>query len=344
VCLEVKYSQATEKDIAMTVTLAHPTFNNRLADVYAQTRGIDKTLKFGSSLAGLTSNILSYSTGEISQLSGKTIGSLGKSLSSIRSGVKVFDVLQDFSTPTGDVHEKKMKWIQLVCFASADILNPIFFFESQGFYSICEKTKELMGKVATSFGLTGVVTSLVNTGYQLSKASEQLLKVEQAILNEDNRVSQLATIKETHSQLLAQLEELRQKLPTSEVSEGSAEDQLQVNEEEVRAIESQIADLSGQIENAQADIRRAETLLVGKEVALEKVLKNELTIVEKIMDIAAIVFSFAAGVVSASVFVPVMATLGLISASIALAKIWRETGFSNAVNDQLRQALIIAAQ
>ena len=327
----------------MTVTPAI-TYNNRLADVYAQTKGIDKTLKFGSSLASLTSHVLSYNTGDVSQLSGKTIGSHGKSLSSIRSGVKVFDVLTDFSTPTGDVHEKKMKWIQLVCFASADILNPVFFFESQGFYSISEKTKELMGKVASSFGLAGIATSLLNTSYQLSKASDQLQKVEQAILNDENKVSQLDEIKNLHSQLISQLEQLKQPQATDEQVTGNEGEELLTQETASADLEEQIEALNRKIIDAEGEIRRAETLLVGKEVALEKVLKNELTIVEKIMDIAAVVFSFAAGIVSSSVFVPVMATLGLMSASIALVKIWRETGFSNAVNDQLRQALDIAAR
>jgi hypothetical protein len=359
----------------MTATLTAPSFNNRLADSYAQTRTLDKTLKFSSSFASLVSNLLSYTTSENAAISGKAISSLGKTFSSVRSGVKVFDVLQDFSTPTGDIHEKRMKWIQMVCFASADATNPVFFFENQGFYSIDSQTKEQMGNIAAGFGLTGVATSLVNASYQLSKAFGQYEHV-QALLNQHD-VSQetVEGLTQQHQQLETELANLKRTLQSLSQSleldgdaKGSLEhDELHVSqdgtaeldlsetvEEEGHGpaatllqeptptrdqISGQIEDLTARIQDLNGQIQLGKTLLIGEQIASEKVLKQELTIIEKIMDIAAIVLSLASTLVVPSVFVPVMAGLGLISSAIALAKIWRESGISREDEAQLKIAM-----
>lgn len=356
------FHKSFKRHVFMNITLTSPSFNNRLADSYGQTRTVDKTLKFGSSLSSLVSNILSYNTTENSAISGKAISSLGKTFSSIRSGMKVFDIMQDFSTPSGDVHETRMKFIQMVCFASADALNPVFFLENQGFYSIDAQTKDVMGNTATSFGLVGVATSLVNTAYQLSKASAQFDHVQSAINNRHISEELLQGLKDQHRTLETELQRLKQliqeypdqlcnedvrehsdALPFLEHSDdenaadpsiGNPQPTKQQLFEMVRNLEPRIADLLN-------DIRISQTLLVGREVAAEKVFKNELTIIEKVMDLAAIVFSFASSYVAPAVFVPVMAVLGLISSTIALAKIWRESGFTNEVNAQLSAAMRI---
>ena len=117
-----------------------PDFNTRVSNAYGKTKMVDKTLKFFGSGLGFASNLLAYS--ETAQPVATALGSLGKGFSVVRSGFKIFDALQDISTPTGDEHETRMKWIQLVGYTAADLFAPVMFAESQGLFTFDKQTKD----------------------------------------------------------------------------------------------------------------------------------------------------------------------------------------------------------
>lgn len=263
----------------MCIATVTPSTNDRLAELYSQSKGVDKTLKFGSSFASIASNIISYSNGSLAQHISQSLASLGKTFSTTRTGMKAFDIMQDFTTTNTDAAVSLMNRIQSVCFIGSDAVSAIFFLENQGFYSIGSKVKTLMSSAALGLGLIGVTTSLIGTTNQIAKISKDLNKILLVINDID---------------------------------------------------QNQVAD------------QKLEALKIGKEIALEKIFRGQLSVVEKVADIAAIVFGFAAASVSSSVFVPVMATLGLISASMALVKMWRETADSDQLAKQFKEAIAIA--
>jgi hypothetical protein len=266
----------------MNLVVSAPSFSNRLASIYSQTKAIDKTLKWGSSFANLTANLLSYGTTSLSRVATQAITTLGKTFSSVRNGIKIFDIFQDLSVPkSDDIHDLRMKWVQTCCFAGADAFNPIFFFENQGVYTLTSKVKTFMGNLAAGLGFVGVATSFVSTLYQRKKDIENLDKIQNAI-------------------------------GTTPITND-----IQINP-------------------------NAQILNAGKEALEEKLFKNDLTLIEKVADIAAIILGLLAGSISSSLIIPAVALLGVISASMALIKMWRESANSQNANSLISEALKVA--
>lgn len=142
-----------------------PCFNDRLAIVFGQTKAIDKSLKFASNLSSFSSDIFRQISS--SPVAGKGLDALVQSFNTMRNGVKIFDAFRDLSLTSNDIHEYRMQAIQLICFTIADVVNPILYFEAEGFYTISNELKTSMGTYCAKIGLFGLATNLIHSIYQL---------------------------------------------------------------------------------------------------------------------------------------------------------------------------------
>jgi hypothetical protein len=190
----------------MTSLVSPPCFNDRLAIVFGQTKAIDKSLKFASNLTSFSSDIFR----EIgsSSVACKGLDALAESFYSIRNGVKIFDTFQDLSQPSGDIHEVRMKWIQLLCFTVADVVNPILYFESNGFYTIGNELKKSMIAYSAKISLFGLATNLIHSFYQFFTS----LKIKNSVeifFQEEDVEQEIERLNEQKTAIFNKIERLR---------------------------------------------------------------------------------------------------------------------------------------
>lgn len=170
----------------MSVPLLSPSLNDRLAIVYGNSKTFDKALKFTTNISEFSSDI--FRSFNSSSSMSKALDAVGQWLSSERAGIKIFDIFRDIKSPNGDSFETKVKWIQLVGYTVVDVLRPILYFESQGFYSLKKELKVSLIKVGSYFGLVGIVANTVDSIYQFYRSSSSIGNIE-AVLRY-NRVDQ----------------------------------------------------------------------------------------------------------------------------------------------------------
>lgn len=332
--------------MTMAIQLATQSANDRFASIFNQTATLDKSLKFTACMAKLASSFAYYLP--ISAVALSTIELLGKNCSSIRTGIKVFDVCKDVANPSSkDKVENRLKWLQSFCFFSADSVGPVLYFEEQGHYSLDDDLKKDLGFCAASVGAFGLCANLTLTSYQISKMSSDL----QTLIADTSETSingmkhNIAQVRANVTGLVDHIANLRALHPCDlsihairALPEGTDVQQLKLVENDLNRC---LDDLAG----LEAEVLYVETNKeVAKGAVLDKLHKSYLTIVEKVIDITVIVLSLSAAFVAPVFVAPftlgaTLAFLSVISSGIALKKIWNDSALTDSSKAQQQEFL-----
>jgi hypothetical protein len=280
-----------------------------------------------------------------------------------------------------------MKWVELISFTVADVLNPVLYFEAQGFYNINKQVKEQLVKYGSQLGLIGLATNVVRTVYEFYKSFSQMKKIDMAFHSRDideQRRSLVDTkrVANQHMQAMQQhlasfdqtVEQLkrgqlgvkainryrsvhnrimgslgsdtipngfsgREDLKDEELTE--AKDILPRYQKDTATI---IDELRLKIDTCNQKIEELNNLEVGREVSAQYFNQRLFSLIESVLELSSAILMLSSVCIASIPAATIAASLGVLSSSVALIRIWQKSGLSSEDEAQYQEVINWTAQ
>ncbi|MDR3624037.1 MAG: hypothetical protein P4L16_02720 [Chlamydiales bacterium] len=294
---------------AATAVTTEPTFGSRVAGAWEQRRTLDKGLKFTINFSKLAEFVSQQWRKEwlfSEEVRGQagTFNACAQTCTGFRKALKLGDMVDNFRSPKGKGVEKALDITQKPFFIISDATDIVTYIAQASDYSFPTVSVDLPGygktdvDVNEALGYVGGVTAACGLTTGVVASSYKLHQLKGMLADAEQRL------------VLA-----------NEAINQHAQSSFDANW------------------TASSPAERAAFKVATRDIALAKEARTNhiMAVVEKVLDVAAIVFGFLGCFVAPVIFVPVMASLALISSGIALARIWLAT---NAVPQPTNQEIL----